>query len=194
MIETRIRYEQSSNTLTIEYKNNLLIDYSDILSDIFAKERENSPIIKNARIDHISSNKINLVIPLKDTTASIVSKNMLRVPQDIVDVTNSILNNFTHEAVRREGCRYEIIPLKNYPIPDIQKDIKAMVNAKRDLKVISDYEDYKNSKDISNISLEQATFDYLTDDYCDIVIAAVNGDLEEVEKLVSGKLKKTDLM
>ena len=71
-----------------------------------------------------------------------------------------------------------------------------MVKNGRDLCVISDYNDYlkANKEQADKVSLVQATYKYLSDDYCNIVIAADAGDMTEIADIVKDKLKMTDWM
>ncbi len=195
MIETKTYYDHESGNLTIEYKNNLLKDYSDILAKVFIEEKTNGDLPALSKIEHLAPNRINLVVNIGDI-AQEVSNNQLKIPEDTAKSINRVFNRFAQEAIREKSMKFEIIPLKNYDVADIQKDIKAMVENNRDLCVISDYQDYLDSKSkpAESASFVQAEFKYLSDDYCNIVIAASEGDMTEVNALVKGKLKKTDWM
>ena len=194
MIETRTYYDNESGNLTIEYKNNLLIDYSSILAKVFVEEKSGG-LPPNSKIEHTAPNRINLVVNVKDRLKE-VSEGKLQIPTEIADSVNRVFNKFASEALREKSTSYEIIPLKNYDIEDIKKDVKAMVENNRNLCVISDYQDYLDSrnKPAETASFIQAEFKYLSDDYCNIVIAASEGDMTEIKALVKDKMKRTDWM
>jgi hypothetical protein len=194
MIETKTYYDNESGNLTIEYKNNLLIDYSNILAKIFVEEKSIG-LPSNSKIEHTAPNRINLVVNVKGRLKE-VSEGRLQLPTEIADSVNRVFNKFASEALREKSTSFEIIPLKNYDIENIKKDIKAMVENNRNLCVISDYQDYLDSKSkpAETASFVQAEFKYLSDDYCNIVIAANSGDMTEINAIVKDKMKKTDWM
>jgi hypothetical protein len=194
MIETKTYYDQETGDLTVEYKNNLLIDYSDILGKIFVEEKSKD-LPSNSRIEHIESNRINLIVNLKGRMKQ-VDKNRMQIPTEVAESINRVFNRFASEAMTKKSMSFEIIPLKNYDVENIKEDIKSMVENSRDLCVISDYKDYLDSKKIpaEEASFVQAEFKYLSDDYCNIVIAATSGDMTEVNAIVKDKMRKTDWM
>ena len=153
MIETKTYYDQETGNLTVEYKNNLLIDYSDILGKIFVEEKSRD-LPSNSRIEHIESNRINLIVNLKGRMKQ-VDKNRMQIPTEVAESINRVFNRFASEAMTKKSMSFEIIPLKNYDVENIKEDIKAMVENSRDLCVISDYKDYLDSKKISAEDLEK---------------------------------------
>lgn len=191
MIETKTIYDPETGNLTIEYKNNLLIDYPEILSEVLMEEKE-KVLPANARIEHVDNNRVNLVINLKGKLRD-MGQGRLQIPTEIAESINRVFNQFAQKALHKKNVSYEIIPLKNYDIENIKKDIKAMIENNRDLCIITDYKDYLKSRTekADHVSFVQATFKYLSDDYCNIVIAAESGDMTEVHTLVKDKLKKT---
>lgn len=192
MIETKIYYNQDQKSLVIEYKNNLLTDYSDILAKLLVEEQSKGHLA-GARIERLYPNRINLVVRAEE---GVKQGNYLNIPTDMADSINRLFNNFAVNAFKARCSRYEIIPLKNYDISRIKTDIRAMVKNGRDLCVISDYNDYlkANKEQADKVSLVQATYKYLSDDYCNIVIAADAGDMTEIADIVKDKLKMTDWM
>lgn len=196
MIETKTYYDPETGDFTVEYKNNLLIDYMDIMSGLMMKEKTSGVLPGNARIERIAENRVNLVLGGMKERMKEVSSTMLQIPTEIAESINRIFNEFAREALTKKSISYEIIPLKGYAVEDIKKDISSMLAKSRDLCVITDYRDWLKSRTekADKVSFVQATFKYLSDDYCNIVIAAQSGNMTEVQALVKDKLKKTDWM
>ena len=192
MIETKMYYNQDQKSLVIEYKNNLLIDHSDILAKLLVEEQSKGQLT-GARIERLYPNRINLVVRADD---NIKQGKYLSIPTNMADSINRLFNRFAVDAFKARCKRYEIIPLKNYDVSDIKTDVQSMVQNGRDLCVISDYNDYLRiqKEQADKVSLVQATYKYLSDDYCNIVIAANAGNMTEIAEIVKDKLKKTDWM
>lgn len=108
-----------------------------------------------------------------------------------------VIKEFTNLGLRNLTKRREFLPLEGYPEEDLQKDMKACLEAKRDIVIIDNYQSYlDNMESISggSYSFNQCVLGYTENasEYCDVAIMIERGRFKEWREIYSKKLEKTD--
>lgn len=190
MIEVKTYYDDNLDRIIIEYKNNLLKRHLDL----FKKMVFNAGFPGGTTIEEISDNRSNLIIPYSAPKEDrIVNEQRTRIDEKLAKKIQTTLESFAKEAMNLETRQFEIIPLEGYPVENIKTDVQEAVKEKRNFCVIDHMNSYTNFTR-GGWTMTQATFDYLSDEYCNIAVAANKGDLDEIYQIVKNKLKKTDWM
>lgn len=166
-MEIKSFYDASSQTLRVEYRNNLIknIEYRDVLY----KKIKKSDFPGGTEIEDISDNCISLSIPIK-IDESTIKNGVGKLDPHLAELLTDTFNNFVTECLNKEVRSTEIIPLKGYPLQSLKEDIKEAITQKRNFCVIDTYENYKKFNERESVSLNQVKFKYLSDEYCDLAI------------------------
>lgn len=104
----------------------------------------------------------------------------------------ALVQEFENGAMTNETKNLEFLPISGYPVEELKKDAKAAYDNKRDFCVIDTMESYQEFE--KTATLNQAIYKYGTDDYNNILLAALSGDVEELKKLTNGVLRKKEWM
>lgn len=189
MVKINVFYDMDSSKLVIEYKNNLLVNHSELFTKLVSEiisPSKNIETIKNN--DNNYSIKIPYTIPeeAKSMGKGVIDKNLAKKIE-------TLINSFTNKALLSETKRYEFLPLNEYNVEDFKSDIENAIKERRDFCIINDFNSYKEFPK-RNFRLLQATYEYMSDKYCDIAILGKQGKIEEIKKEVSEDMKEIDWM
>lgn len=188
MYEVKTFYDDSHNKIVIEYKNNLLRKYLDLFEELV--KIANFP--EDTVIESIESNKVSLSIPYVAPEKDRLD-GRTKIDEKLGRKIQSTLEAFAKKALNLETKDFEIIPLEGYPIENIKEDVQAAVKERRNFCVVDHMDSYTNFAK-GKLSMTQATFDYLSDEYCNIAVAANQGDLDEIYQICKNKLRNVDWM
>ena len=122
---------------------------------------------------------------------------MIALPPEIISPLFVTIDKFKVAAYRKKSRTTEFIPLSGYPIEDLKKDVVEAVKGKRDYCLIDTYENYL--KNFSNKKIDDEDCEFIinhyyvkfgTEQYNNICLDILNGNLDRVVKEFKPKLKR----
>ena len=176
--EDKIMISIETNLLSKYYPNlEGLIETSEEIKDInidVRREGETSAVI-SFPIDNIDAKKTN-------TGVSVNQVEMKKIEKVVTDFLNC--------ALRRELRTMEFIPLYNYPLEELQKDVKNAAKAKRNLCIIKDYDEYLRMESKREYCFTQYVVEKETDSWANAILLILEGEegLNKLRKLYEPKL------
>lgn len=196
MLKLEIKYYKEGGELVIIYKNNLLREYPELLTDLFKENKELSGI---TRIRKESDNLVHIFVKASVSVEEDYSdEGILKagIEKELLNEIGKILNMFTLNALSKKLRETEFLPLSGYPLEKLREDVEEMVKNKRSACVISDYSRYLENNKLGTTTksfrYNQVMLKYSSDQYCNFVIDVQTKSLEELRATYSGQLVETD--
>lgn len=165
-------------------------------SNLVGMIKNDSSIPQTIGIERGGEQEIILTIQLDPS--GIVSKEnngMLKVTESMVAPAQPLLDlckRFAACAIHYKLKHIEFIPLEGYPIDKLKEDVKAAVGGKRNFMFLDTYKTY-----LEDVSGKEPTYDYWqhevqygTNEYTDIALQILRGDLSGIRKVYKAKLTK----
>lgn len=196
-------YDPRAKKFVFLYKNRLMEKYQDEF-DSSIKDLETTIEVEKCPHDpgicsfsvplKVGEDLIKHVLDDEGEKTGLIS---LGLPPEKVEKLSEYSENiqkkiikFEKEVISEETKGIEFIPLEGYPLKDLQNDVKAALQNKRDFCVIDTMASYMNF--MNTMTLNQAYYKYGTDMYYNIFIAIHNGDMEELRNLTKNSLRKKE--
>lgn len=190
-------FNPEMNEISIGLEVRFLDKYYTCLKDMVKKGENKLP--KSLKLRKTGKNEVEFIFSLPKTHESRrINENLMSVAIDDSDGTikslHELINKFINSGVKNEFKTHEFIPLKNYPVENIVKDLKESAKNKRNLVIIADYEEYlasQEEKDVTKIRYTQYIVNYGTSEWADILLMAHSGsvDMNEMRKIYTPKLQ-----
>ena len=206
-------YNPESSKFTLEVTTNLVNDYffnlrglliqnEEVPKDIEVTKRGNDTALITFTMLKEEVERISTPVP-KDILNKM--SEILGVPADnikggVIDASNtegplkhidSVINQFVNMAMDYKLRRTEFLPLKNYPVKDLIKDVKEALKNKRNLCIIDDYNNYKTATKMRTYEFNQKWVEYGTQEYFDVVTMLCNDLFDEFKEIYKNELTKT---
>lgn len=163
------------------------VGYLNKQNNVFERDFD----IKDYSVERLSDNTIKLGFPLPDGAINMTGSNgvaAVKVP-NVGPIVEKVINTFTNKALNYELLHTEFIPLSGYPLKDLQEDVKKSVSGKRNLCVLKTYDEYLKSEKDHKYEFNQLMVDYGTNDWADIVLLILDGDMDALREMCSHRLK-----
>lgn len=206
-------YNPESSKFTLEVTTNLVNDYffnlrglliqnEEVPKDIEVTKRGNDTALITFTMLKEEVERISTPVP-KDILNKM--SEILGVPADnikggVIDASNtegplkhidSVINQFVNMAMDYKLRRTGFLPLKNYPVKDLIKDVKEALKNKRNLCIIDDYNNYKTATKMRTYEFNQKWVEYGTQEYFDVVTMLCNDLFDEFKEIYKNELTKT---
>ena len=185
-------YNPVSGNLEITIEMNLLRKYFSNFEGLISMDKDLAE--RGCKATQTGSTSALVSIPVDQSSAPVNENGVGRIDADSSGVMSlfKVLNSFVNSAIKKELKITEFIPLSGYPVEDLQKDIVAAVEGKRNLCIIGEYSEYLEKQKSGNFSYHQYMIDYGTEEYVDVAILLKEGKLDELRKLYEPKLVYTE--
>ena len=182
-------FDPESNTVIINITSNLIGEYYHNLAGLI-KNNPSSP--QGIEVKKKDENTASVQFPLpKSAMIKKIDDQRAAVSIDLVGL-NNIINKAVNDALKYKLRHTEFIPLHGYPIEDLQKDIKAALENKRNFCILKDYQEYLSSNTNNSYRFNQYYVNYGTSEYADVAILIINNEMDELVKLIGPKLRLQD--
>jgi hypothetical protein len=129
-----------------------------------------------------------LGVPADNIKGGVIDASNTEGPLKHID---SVINQFVNMAMDYKLRRTEFLPLKNYPVKDLIKDVKEALKNKRNLCIIDDYNNYKTATKMRTYEFNQKWVEYGTQEYFDVVTMLCNDLFDEFKEIYENELTKT---
>jgi len=191
MIKITNGIDQESMEFVFKIKCNFFKKYFSNFVGYLSKKKENLP--ENYSVSKLSDDTVRIGFPIpKDAIGpEQFGMSAVKVP-NVGPVISTVIDTFSGHALAYELGHTEFVPLNGYPVENLQKEILEAVKGKRNLCVLETYEEYLNAQNEHKFKFKQHMVEYGTDEWADIVLHLINGDIESVRKMCSQKLKIED--
>lgn len=192
-------FDPESNRILVTLETNLLKKYYPNLVGMLSPIGNKNESLKDLSVSMRgkSSAQISLPVP-KSSQKHISEKNKgkdrnvaIAVDREMMSVLFSTINRFVNSAMRKELLITEFVPLEGYDIGDLKKDIYKAIEGKRNFCIIDTYENYLSQADSKLYTYNQYIVEFGTDEYADVAILIESGEMNELKKIYSSKLKET---
>lgn len=185
-------YNPEQKRVLVFVESNLLINYYSNFEGMIKKNTN----IDDLRVERTKKNEAMISFPLpEDGTAVKVNGGMsISIPPMVMEnITNSI-NRFTKAAIRNKLKTVEFLPLSEYPVEDLKKDMVAAVRAGRDFVLLQSYKDYLEMEKKGKYSFSQVFVYKGTSEYADTALDIWNEDIEGLKRRLEGKFEVYEWM
>lgn len=185
-------YNPEQKRVLVFVESNLLINYYSNFEGMIKKNTN----IDDLRVERTKKNEAMISFPLpEDGTAVKVNGGMsISIPPMVMEnITNSI-NRFTKAAMRNKLKTVEFLPLSEYPVEDLKKDMVAAVRAGRDFVLLQSYKDYLEMEKKGKYSFSQVFVYKRTSEYADTALDIWNEDIEGLKRRLEGKFEVYEWM
>lgn len=147
---------------------------------------------RDLSIERQDKNTAFLVFPVGE--GAILNKSGDRVGVDINGVKTlkdvlAITKRFSITAIRHQQRTLEYIPLKGYPLKELQKDVVAAVENKRSFVMIDTYDNWKENCQNPGKEFPQFVVPFGTNEYTNVFLMIRNGEFNKLKKEYKPKLK-----
>ncbi len=198
-----------SNELDFNRKRSVLILTSNLFRDYFgnftgmikSSSEELPPGLEIQRGNNDSTVILSYPMPALDLGGNESPEGgfmKVGIPMDVYAKSTSSLTKFievfVESATKYMLSRREFLPLYEYPIDDLKKDVVNALENKRDLIVIDKYSTYLENQKKGELKFNQCVVKYDTDKslYSDTVLLITQGKISEWRKLFEKKLVFTE--
>lgn len=189
-------FDPERQMIIITITSNLFIKYFASFCGLVnsAKDIPENTVVETAA----DKDTVNVLFPLpKDSETRMMGDSRLAIALDRskIDKLYDIIYKFVNTAVRKELSKIEFLPLNEYPIEDLKKDVEEAVKNKRNFCLIRNYSDYLkgcSSNGESKLDFDQYLINYLDEEYCDVAVEITRGNISGLKKKYEPLLKKIE--
>lgn len=160
-------YDEGSKVLHIKLTNQFIRKYPELM-----EESVKDTPISGLKLDSISDDTAELSFPhdLKDSVMISPEIGLAKLNKSTADKLNGLVNRFLGKAFSSEMKQLEIIPLSGYDLTSLKSDIDSAIKAKRGFCLVDTFSNYKKFAKQKTSEMNQAKFEFLSNEYCDLVI------------------------
>lgn len=199
-MEVSTSFDPEEKVVIVSIKTPLLKNHYKVFKDLIdgAKKSKCLPEgLKLEQLDPENKEEACVLFPILGGDSGVnfsTSGKVVSVKKDFMQTLSDNINVFVRQALYKEQCRLEFIPLNGYPAESLKEDIQNAVKAKRSLCIIGEYEEFLRSKanNKDSYSFHQYIVEYGTDEYDEVAISLFNCELDELKKEYQNKLVFTN--
>lgn len=196
MMRIQSSLDGESQQLIMSVTSNLIEKFYPNLCGML-KNTKNLPVGLQVSRKDKNTAIVSFPVPKEHMMSVEGNPQMKSVSSAVFNPVIMVIKEFTNLGLRNLTKRREFLPLEGYPEEDLQKDVKACLEAKRDIVIIDNYQSYlDNMESISggSYSFNQYVLGYTENasEYCDVAIMIERGRFKEWREIYSKKLEKTD--
>lgn len=176
-------FDKENLRLVVEFQCNLLKKY---YSNFVGLLKEDTTMPDGYSVSLVSPGVAKILIPIAS-----IDKEKEALGFNVGPIMG-IIDRFASSALKYELEHTEFIPLTGYPLRDLMSDIRNSVAKKRNLCVLADYDEYLRMEAERKFQFTQLYIDYGTDQWADVVLGVLSGNMEELRKKLGPQLKLTE--
>lgn len=206
-------YNPEESKFSIEITTNLLKDYflnfRGMVLDCETVPKDVEVVKKGSETALVtfSMKKEELESVGKSIPSGILSEvgKMLGIPSDSIggrmfnaeevkpfEEVNQVLQKFVEKASIYKFSKTEFIPLTNYSEEELKNDCIAALKANRDFCIVDDFNKYRKAMDDRTYVLNYTTVPYATEEYVNIALLIITGNLDKVREMYTPVLKQDE--
>lgn len=188
-------FDASNNSLNIVITSNLLVGYYPNFKGMIL---ESKGMPKGMKVEKQDSNSAVISFPITGSgmVKSSSTEGMMRVAIDknTLDSIYKAIDSFVNACLRHKLRTTEFLPIggKDYSVENLQSDVKRAISMKSNFCLINTYKEFLDNEKTQKYIYNQYFIKYGTDEYSDVAIDIMGGDLKSVQKKYKSKLKLTN--
>jgi hypothetical protein len=180
-------FDREKMEVVIRIQCNLFKKYYSNFVGILERNKKDIP--KGFNVYQSSSDTAKISFPLPAGTK--ISEDGGSFSVNLMSLMG-VINKFAGTALRYELEHTEFIPINGYPVEDLKKDIVASVKNKRNLCVLGEYAEYLAMEKEHKYQFHQVYVNYGTNEWADLVLMILDGDMEKIKNIYTPKLEFTE--